>query len=103
MPTQGVDGGISRSLMSRLHAFPGFLREYSRGDTPKGRYPTMGTGQAVHITVRLIKKNQTYLAAATNLRGVMGTGKTREEALASVLAAIRHQRAAPSEENRSSS
>ena len=54
----------------------------------------MRTGQAVHLTVRWEKKHQTYLAATTDLRGIMGIGKTPEEALASVQAAIRQQRVA---------
>lgn len=58
----------------------------------------MRTSQEVHLTVRWEKKHQTYLAAATDLRGVMGTGRTPEEALASIQAPIRQQLASPTEE-----
>jgi predicted RNase H-like HicB family nuclease len=55
----------------------------------------MSAGKQFNISVRWNKKRRTYLAAATNLRGVVGQGKTREEALASCAEAIHWFLASP--------
>lgn len=58
----------------------------------------MRKDKEIHLTVRWDRKHRTYLAAATDLRGIMGTGQTPDEALASVQAAIRQHLGTVAEE-----